>query len=81
MKTLAAYDVAARMKYKSLNLVEAANETIEHLRAIGGEGGLIAVDARGNVALPFNSEGMYRAFIISDGEPIVEIYQNFSLSK
>ena len=81
MLAAAAYDVAARMKYKSLNLVEAANETIEHLRAIGGEGGLIAVDARGNVALPFNSEGMYRAFIISDSEPIVEIYQNSSLSK
>jgi beta-aspartyl-peptidase (threonine type) len=76
MRTVAAYDVACRMKYKNLSLSESANEVVENLREIGGEGGLIAVDAKGNVALPFNSEGMYRAFITSDGEPVVEIYQN-----
>jgi beta-aspartyl-peptidase (threonine type) len=81
MQTVAAYDVACRMKYKKLTLTESAKEVIENLREIGGEGGLIAVDSKGNVALPFNSEGMYRAFITSDGEPIVEIYQNFSLRK
>ena len=75
MQTVAAYDVAARMKYKNLSLNDSANEVVENLRSIGGEGGLIAVDARGNVALPFNCEGMYRAFITSDGEPIVEIYK------
>jgi len=72
----AAYDVAARMKYKNLNLTEAANETIEHLRGIGGEGGLIAVDAFGNVALPFNSEGMYRGFVTAAGEMTIEIYRS-----
>ncbi len=76
MRTVAAYDVACRMKYKKSSLTESANEVVENLREIGGEGGLIAVDAKGNVALPFNSEGMYRAFITSDGEPVVEIYQN-----
>jgi len=75
MRTAAAYDVAARMKYKNLGLIEAANETIEHLRIIGGEGGLIAVDNLGNFALPFNSEGMYRAFITSDSEISIEIYR------
>ena len=75
MLAAAAYDVAARMKYKSASLDEAARETVEYLRDIGGEGGLIAVDARGNVALPFNSEGMYRGFVSSDGEIIVEIYR------
>ncbi len=74
MLTVAAYDVAARMKYKNLGLIKAATETIEHLRLIGGEGGLIAVDNLGNVALPFNSEGMYRAFITSDSETSIEIY-------
>jgi len=81
MQTIAAYDVACRMKYKNLSLLESANEVVENLREIGGEGGLIAIDAKGNVALPFNSEGMYRAFITSDGEPLVDIYQNFSLRK
>ncbi len=75
MKTLAAYDVAARMKYKNLSLYDAANEVIEHLREIGGEGGLIAVDAHGNVALPFNSDGMYRGFMTADGALTVEIYR------
>jgi L-asparaginase / beta-aspartyl-peptidase len=75
MLGVAAYDVAARMKYQNLSLQEAANETIEYLRKMGGEGGLIAVDASGNVALPFNSAGMYRGFITSDGKPITEIYK------
>ena len=75
MLTAAAYDVAARMKYKKLNLIEAASETIEHLREINGEGGLIAVDSSGNIALPFNSEGMYRGFMTSGGEMTIEIYR------
>ncbi len=74
MKTLAAYDVSALMKYKNLSLIEAAHEVIEKLREIGGEGGLIAVDALGNVALPFNSGGMYRGFMTSDGAMKIEIY-------
>ena len=74
MQTVAAYDVAARMKYKNSSLVEAANETINYLREIGGEGGLIAVDALGNVTLPFNSEGMYRGYITEGGEFTVEIF-------
>lgn len=75
MLTSAANDVSARMKYKNLSLMEAAEETVEDLAEIGGEGGLIAVDANGNVALPFNCEGMYRAFIQSDGKPIINIYR------
>jgi beta-aspartyl-peptidase (threonine type) len=74
MQTVAAYDVACRMKYKGLNLADAANETIEYLREIGGEGGLIAIDALGNVVLPFNSEGMYRGFVTADGEPMIDIF-------
>jgi beta-aspartyl-peptidase (threonine type) len=75
MLGVTAYDVAARMKYKNLGLEQAARETIEGLTEIGGEGGLIAVDALGNVALPFNSDGMYRGFITADGEMVVEIYK------
>ncbi len=75
MRTLAAYDVSALMKYKKLSLIEAANEVIENLREISGEGGLIAVDALGNVALPFNSDGMYRGLIAADGAMKIEIYR------
>jgi beta-aspartyl-peptidase (threonine type) len=69
-----AYDVAARMKYKGLSLEEAARESIDYLTTIGGEGGLIAVDALGNITLPFNSDGMYRGFAF-DGKLSIEIYR------
>jgi beta-aspartyl-peptidase (threonine type) len=62
MTGVTAYDVAARMKYKKLGLAAAAMEALEDLTAIGGEGGFIAVDAAGNVILPFNSDGMYRGY-------------------
>lgn len=74
MQTVAAYDLSCRMKYQGLNLAKAARATVEHLRKIGGEGGLIAVDGRGNFALPFNSPGMYRGFVTGNGEPVIDIY-------
>lgn len=70
-----AYDVAARMKYKNLSLEVAAAEALEDLTKIGGEGGFIAVDAAGNIVLPFNSDGMYRGFMTADGAPVIEIYR------
>lgn len=74
MLGVTAYDVAARMKYKNIPLEQAARETIEHLTEIKGEGGLIAVDAEGNVALPFNCEGMYRGWVTGDGKIETSIY-------
>jgi beta-aspartyl-peptidase (threonine type) len=75
MLGVTAYDVAARMRYKGLSLENAASETIEHLTSINGEGGLIAVDANGNIALPFNSEGMYRAYRSGEDPAQIEIYK------
>ncbi len=74
MKAATAFDVSARMKYKNSSLENAANEAINYLTSIGGEGGLIAVDNSGNVVLPFNSDGMYRGFA-TENELIVEIYR------
>ncbi|MBL8181672.1 MAG: isoaspartyl peptidase/L-asparaginase [Blastocatellia bacterium] len=74
MLGVTAYDVAARIKYKGLSLEESARETIDHLTEINGEGGLIAVDINGNVALPFNSEGMYRGYRTSNSPAITEIF-------
>lgn len=67
MLGVTAFDVSARMKYKNLSLEDAARETIDRLTTIKGEGGLIAVDKKGNVTLPFNSEGMYRGAVSGDG--------------
>jgi beta-aspartyl-peptidase (threonine type) len=76
MLGVTAYDVAARMKYKGLSLSDAADEAIARLTDIHGEGGLIAVDARGNVAMPFNCDGMYRGFVTADGTITTRIYRD-----
>ncbi|MBK9154059.1 MAG: isoaspartyl peptidase/L-asparaginase [Chloracidobacterium sp.] len=74
MLGVTAYDVAARMNYRRLRLEDAAEETVARLTEIGGDGGLIAVDTDGNVALPFNCEGMYRGWFTEGGQPHIEIY-------
>ncbi len=58
-------------------MLDAACEQVinETLFKMGGEGGLIAVDAAGNISMPFNSEGMYRAYIREGFEPVIEIYR------
>jgi beta-aspartyl-peptidase (threonine type) len=75
MRAVVGYDVACLMEYKGLTLAEACRVVVhDKLAPVGGEGGLIAVDAAGNLALPFNSEGMYRASRSTAGEELVEIY-------
>lgn len=77
IRTVAAYEVACLMKYKGLNLAQACDEVINvTLRGMDGEGGLIAVDRWGNIELPFNSEGMYRAWITTGQEAQVAIYRD-----
>lgn len=76
IRAVAAYDVSARMEYKNLSLQEAMGEVVnQKLLHMEGEGGMIGVDAKGNVALIFNSAGMYRGFKNSDGEGEVAIYK------
>lgn len=61
MRAVVAYDVSCLMEYKGLSLHEACEKVVhDKLIKLGGEGGLIAVDSKGNIALPFNSAGMYR---------------------
>ena len=63
IRAVVAYDVAARMEYLGESLATAAAFVVKQkLPAIGGSGGLIAVDSSGHVTLPFNTEGMYRAW-------------------
>jgi isoaspartyl peptidase/L-asparaginase-like protein (Ntn-hydrolase superfamily) len=63
----AAHEIASRMRYLGESLEAASALVVRELVAIGGNGGLIAVDAKGNVSLPFNSAGMYRGVIGTDG--------------
>ncbi|ANN78762.1 isoaspartyl peptidase/L-asparaginase family protein [Bordetella flabilis] len=76
IRMVAAYDVAAQMEYRGVSLEEAANAVIhDRLPRIGGKGGLIAVDAQGRVALPFNTEGMYRGYARVGEAPVASIYR------
>ena len=75
IRALAAYDVAALVEYRQLTLQQAARQVImEKIPALGGSGGLVAVDKQGNVALPFNSEGMYRGVGFVGAAPKIDIY-------
>ncbi|CAJ0727172.1 MULTISPECIES: isoaspartyl peptidase/L-asparaginase family protein [Ralstonia] len=76
IRAVAAYDIAAQMEYAGKSLADASNDVVmRKLMAISGRGGLIAVDAQGNVALPFNTEGMYRGFARGAQAPVVSIYR------
>jgi beta-aspartyl-peptidase (threonine type) len=76
IKAVAAYDVSCLMEYKGLSLEEAMNIVVMNkLMKIDGEGGMIGVDAKGNDAVIFNSEGMYRGFWSSDKRREVAIYK------
>jgi beta-aspartyl-peptidase (threonine type) len=75
IRATVARDVAARMEFQKVALAEAAQASIDKVEKLGGDGGLIALDREGNIAMPFNSEGMYRAYINASGEVKVLIYK------
>jgi beta-aspartyl-peptidase (threonine type) len=72
-----ARDIAALMEYRAMPVQQAADLVIKQkLQKLGGDGGIIAIDKFGNMAISFNSEGMYRAYINGEGKPVVEIYKD-----
>lgn len=72
-----AKDISSLMEYKNYSLDQASNEVINNkLTMLGGTGGVIAIDKNGNVVMPFNTEGMFRGYIINGSTPIVRIYKD-----
>lgn len=72
IRNVVAYDLSALMEYKGLTVRDAGEQVIKKVGAMGGDGGLIALDQKGNAAMPFNTAGMYRGTITKDGT--IEIY-------
>jgi beta-aspartyl-peptidase (threonine type) len=71
----AAHDVSAMMEYRRKTLQEASIAVIDKIGKLGGTGGMIAIDKSGNIALPFNTSGMYRGYIDANGKFVTEIYR------
>src|SRR5438067_352191 len=80
IRAVAAYDVSCLMEYKNFNLQEACEVVVmKKLMSMQGDGGLIAIDAKGNSALVFNSAGMYRGLRSNDGTNMIAIYSDDSV--
>jgi beta-aspartyl-peptidase (threonine type) len=75
IRNVVAYDLSALMEYKGLSVEDAARIEIQKVGDMGGDGGLIALDKNGNVAMPFNTEGMYRGTVTTDGKIEIKIYK------
>jgi beta-aspartyl-peptidase (threonine type) len=70
-----ARDISAMMEYRALPVQQAAEMVMKKVQNLGGDGGVIAMDRFGNIGISFNSDGMYRAYINSEGKAVVEIYK------
>jgi len=72
-----AYDVSALMEYQGMTLEAAAEKVIhEKLTGLGGTGGIVALDKDGNIAMPFNTAGMYRGWVKADGKAHTAMYKD-----
>lgn len=76
IRSVVAHDISAMMQYGGKSLAEAAEAVLEKVGKLGGGGGLVAIDRRGNVAMPFNTSGMYRGFVGPEGRPQVSIFRD-----
>ncbi len=75
IRSVVAKTISDLMEYKGLSVTAAAKIALDKVGKMGGDGGLIALDKKGNVAMPFNTEGMYRGTITADGKIEVNIYK------
>lgn len=75
IRNIVAYDLSALIEYKGITVTEAGDRVIEKVGRLGGDGGLIALDKNGNMAMPFNTEGMYRGCVTRDGKVEIYIYK------
>jgi L-asparaginase / beta-aspartyl-peptidase len=75
IRAAVAHEISALMLERGMSLREASETALAKAQKLGGTGGLVAVDKNGNVALPFNTSGMYRGFFAPDGQFVIDIYR------
>ncbi len=77
IRSVVAHDISAIMKYQDKSVQEAANTVVkDKLVEMGGGGGVIAIDGKGNIAMPFNTKGMYRGYVNTEGDVYIGIYED-----
>jgi beta-aspartyl-peptidase (threonine type) len=75
IRNVVAKTISDLMEYKGLSVAEASKIALDKVGKMGGDGGLIALDKKGNMTMPFNTEGMYRGAITADGKIEISIYK------
>ncbi len=75
IRAVVAHEISALMEYRGMPLRDAAQNALDRAKQLGGSGGLIAIDTNGEIALPFNTNGMYRGYVDPQGKFVVEIYK------
>ena len=77
IRAVVAYDISALIEYKGFSLKEAADIVVmKKLKKMGGSGGIIGIDKNGNMAMVFNTKGMYRGCVKNDGRIVTKIYSD-----
>ena len=74
IRAAAAYQVASRIRFGGDTLLASAEAALDDVAALGGDGGLMAIDRQGAIAMPFNSQGMKRAAMYPDGRVVAEAF-------
>jgi beta-aspartyl-peptidase (threonine type) len=75
IRTAAAHDISALMEYRGMSVKEAADVVLKKIGGLGGEGGFIVLDQKGNFAMPFNTSAMMRGYIGADGKPVIQLFK------
>ena len=75
IRNVVAYDISSQMEYKKESIETAAKNTLKKVKNLGGSGGVIGIDNKGNVMMNFNTEGMYRGYKKSETETVIKIYK------
>jgi beta-aspartyl-peptidase (threonine type) len=74
IRQVVGHEISSLMRYGRMPVERAARRAIEEVAELGGDGGVIALDRRGMLATPFNTEGMYRGWVTRDGRVVTKIY-------
>jgi beta-aspartyl-peptidase (threonine type) len=75
IRNVVAYDISSQMEYNNSSIQSASKNTLKKVKDLGGSGGVVGLDSKGNITMDFNTEGMYRGYKKSNGDFKIKIYK------